>query len=153
MAAPYSRVEARTPVGEAIRAYRLARGWSQERLAAECEIDHSLMSRVETGARTATPATVAALIVGLELADDEGARLYLLAGLAPPPLAKLTDGELAGLLAVINHEQRRAALDRLASLGPRRLGALLTLLEGNDAELGTDERRVDQPRPLRRNQG
>ncbi len=48
-----------------LRRYRDRRRWSQERLADESEMDHSLVSRLETGGREPTRGSIAKLCAGL----------------------------------------------------------------------------------------
>lgn len=66
-----------------LKRHREARRWSQERLALECAMDHSLVSRIESGQRGVTREAVAKLCAGLELPGAERDRLYLLAGYLP----------------------------------------------------------------------
>lgn len=66
-----------------LKMYREARRWSQERLATESEMDHSLVSRLESDQRTPTREAVLKLSVGLELAAIDRDRLLMLAGYMP----------------------------------------------------------------------
>jgi transcriptional regulator with XRE-family HTH domain len=81
----------------ALKRHREARRWSQEWCAGECGVDHSLLSRIESGQRNITRAALAKLCAGLELPDGERDRLYLLAGYTPPDLDAET---LAGLVEI-----------------------------------------------------
>lgn len=78
---------ATTASSEAFRAllkrHREARRWSQERVANECAIDHSLVSRIESGQRNATREAIGKLVVGLDLTPDEGDALLVAAGYMP----------------------------------------------------------------------
>ena len=66
-----------------LKRYREARRWSQERLAAEADMDHSLVSRLESGQRSPTREAVAKLARGLELSDEQKDRLLIVAGYFP----------------------------------------------------------------------
>src|SRR5919199_2811290 len=66
-----------------LKRHREARRWSQERLAAEAEMDHSLVSRLESGQRSPTREAVAKLARGLELSDEQKDRLLIVAGYFP----------------------------------------------------------------------
>lgn len=81
-----------------LRRHRDARRWSQERLASECEMDHSLMSRLESGDRAPTRESLAKLCAGLGLAGAEAEGLWLAAGLLPP---SLDAGKLVAALALV----------------------------------------------------
>ena len=69
-----------------VRRYRERRRWSQERLAAEAEMDHSLVSRLESGQRQPTREALAKLCAGLGLDRGDADRLWLAAGFVPPEL-------------------------------------------------------------------
>lgn len=111
-----------------LRRYRDRRHWSQERLAGECEMDHSLVSRLESGQREPTPASLAKLCAGLELARDDADRLWLSAGLLPPDLCAdelhralalvraARPGEIAAATALVN-AARDEGLRALAARG------------------------------------
>ena len=66
-----------------LKRHREARRWSQERLAAEAEMDHSLVSRLESGQRSATREAIGKLARGLELSPEEKDRLLIAAGYFP----------------------------------------------------------------------
>jgi transcriptional regulator with XRE-family HTH domain len=131
-----------------LRALRDRRRWSQERLAQVAGMDCSLVSRLEGGLRQATPDAIGKLIVALEPDPLDVARLYLAGGFAPPALAALEAADLAGLLRVVGSPQRRRLLTLLGGLPDVRLGALLTLLAGDTADVDQDERRLPEPRLL-----
>jgi transcriptional regulator with XRE-family HTH domain len=65
---------------------RLARGYSQQQLAARAGLSHSQISRLEHNRRLPTRRDVALLCAGLGLNDAETHRLYLIAGHLPPGL-------------------------------------------------------------------
>jgi transcriptional regulator with XRE-family HTH domain len=94
----------------ALRRHREARRWSQERVAAECEMDHSLVSRIESGQRGITPAALAKLCAGLELGQRDRDRLYLLAGYCPPDLDMATVLGLVEIARANDIETLTAAL-------------------------------------------
>ena len=66
-----------------LKRHREARRWSQERLAAEAEMDHSLVSRLESGQRSPTRDAIGKLARGLELAPEQKDRLLIAAGFFP----------------------------------------------------------------------
>lgn len=98
-----------------LKRHREAHRWSQDRLAYVAEMDHSLVSRIESGHRNPTREALAKLCAGLELDEDERDRLYLLAGFVPPDLDM---GALAGLVEMLrcNHAHALAAALHLARL-------------------------------------
>lgn len=66
-----------------LKRHRDARRWSQERLAAEAEMDHSLVSRIESGQRHPTRDALGKLATGLELDRGRTEDLLLSAGYLP----------------------------------------------------------------------
>lgn len=66
-----------------LKGHREARRWSQERLATEAEMDHSLVSRLESGQRSATREAIGKLARGLDLTPEEKDRLLIAAGFFP----------------------------------------------------------------------
>jgi transcriptional regulator with XRE-family HTH domain len=75
-----------------LKRHREARRWSQERLAAEAEMDHSLVSRLESGQRSATREAIGKLARGLDLVPEEKDRLLIAAGFFPDqPESALAD--------------------------------------------------------------
>lgn len=66
-----------------LKRHREARRWSQERLAAEAEMDHSLVSRLESGQRSPTRDAIGKLARGLDLAPEQKDRLLIAAGFFP----------------------------------------------------------------------
>ena len=66
-----------------LKQHREARRWSQERLAHEAEMDHSLVSRLESGQRSPTREAVTKLARGLELAAEQKDQLLIAAGYFP----------------------------------------------------------------------
>lgn len=66
-----------------LKRQREARRWSQERLAAEAEMDHSLVSRLESGQRSPTRDAISKLARGLELPPEQKDRLLIAAGFFP----------------------------------------------------------------------
>lgn len=67
-----------------LRAHRLRKRWSQECLAFECAMDHSLASRLESDKRNPTRDSLAKLCAGLGLTPAQADELYLAAGFVPP---------------------------------------------------------------------
>lgn len=102
-----------------VKAHRDARRWSQERLAAEAEMDHSLVSRLESGQRAPTREAIGKLARGLELDRERTEALHLAAGLLPGTidagelraavalLREATPAELAAARALIDAARRR----------------------------------------------
>lgn len=66
-----------------LKRHREALRWSQERLATEAEIDHSLVSRLESGQRSPTREAIDKLSRGLRLEQAEKDRLLIAAGYFP----------------------------------------------------------------------
>jgi len=54
--------------GASIKALRLARGWSQERLAYECELDRSYVGGVERGERNVSLVNIYKIAKALKVA-------------------------------------------------------------------------------------
>ena len=70
--------------GSALKGYRRALGWSQERVAALSGMDLALVSRLESGQRNPTPDSLAKLSGALGLPDKDRDYLYIEAGFVPP---------------------------------------------------------------------
>ncbi|HET8626925.1 MAG TPA: helix-turn-helix transcriptional regulator [Thermomicrobiales bacterium] len=66
-----------------LKRWREARRWSQERLAERAAMDHSLVSRLESGQRSPTRDAVEKLARGLELGAEQKDRLLIAAGYFP----------------------------------------------------------------------
>ncbi len=66
-----------------LKRHREARRWSQERLASEADMDHSLVSRLESGQRSPTREAIDKLARGLRLEGAEKDRLLIAAGYFP----------------------------------------------------------------------
>lgn len=81
-----------------LRTYRDAHRWSQERLAAEADIDHSLISRLEKGDRAPTPYSIGKLCQAFDLDGYRTDEFWLAGGLTPPGTPHAT---LARLMAVV----------------------------------------------------
>lgn len=81
-----------------LRTYRDAHRWSQERLAGEADLDHSLVSRLESGQRTPTDYSVEKLCRAFDLGQRQADEFWLAGGLAPPGTPHAT---LARLMAVV----------------------------------------------------
>lgn len=81
-----------------LRRYRDRRRWSQERLASESEMDHSLVSPLESGQREPTRQSIAKFCAGLGLSQEEADRLWLAAGFVP---ADLADEPLRSAIALV----------------------------------------------------
>lgn len=92
-----------------LKGHRGARRWSQDRLAEEAEMDHSLVSRLEGGSRTPTPEAVAKLCGGLGLGRADADDLWLAAGLLPPGLDEGTLREAVGLARALSAAELRLA--------------------------------------------
>ena len=103
------------PLGVLLRRYRDARNWSQQRCADACELDGSLISRLENGSREPTRETLAKLAAGLGLGLGERDALFVSAGFLPQGLAA-DDAGLALALAVWRalSEEGRSAAEREA---------------------------------------
>lgn len=101
-----------------LRRHREARRWSQERLAAEAEMDHSLISRLESGQRGPTRDAIGKIAAGLELTPHTRDDLLMAAGFLPDSiggdelqeavrlLRETTGAERAGALALIRAARR-----------------------------------------------
>jgi transcriptional regulator with XRE-family HTH domain len=87
-----------------LRSHRQGKRWSQECLAFECAIDHSLASRLESEKRRPTRDTLAKLCAGLGLTPAQAAELYLAAGFVPPD----TDTNLLVRVLAVLREGRPA---------------------------------------------
>lgn len=107
------------PVSEAfmqqIRALRASRRWSQERASENCDMDHSLFSRLEGGSRVPTPESVAKIVAGFALDARRADALYAAAGFLPPSLAPLvaqgeSDHLIYELARVLHEGGQRATL-------------------------------------------
>ncbi len=85
-----------------LKTHRESWRWSQERLAAEAAIDHSLVSRIESGDRNPTRDSLTKLSRAMELTEGERDRLFLLAGFTPPGLDM---GALAELVEMLRGNQ------------------------------------------------
>jgi transcriptional regulator with XRE-family HTH domain len=85
-------------VGALLRRYRDARRWSQQRCAVECDLDGSLISRLENGSREPTRETLAKLAAGLGLTLAERDALFVSAGFLPQGLS-VDDAGMALALA------------------------------------------------------
>jgi transcriptional regulator with XRE-family HTH domain len=66
-----------------LKRHREGRRWSQERLAAEADMDHSLVSRLESGQRSATREAITKLAYGLALSPEDKDRMLIAAGFFP----------------------------------------------------------------------
>jgi transcriptional regulator with XRE-family HTH domain len=86
-------------LGVLLRRYRDARNWSQQRVADECELDGSLISRLENGSREPTRESLAKLAAGLGLGLGERDALFISAGFLPQGLSA-DDAGMALALAV-----------------------------------------------------
>lgn len=100
----------------ALKRFRDARRWSQEKLAFHAGMDHSLVSRLESGQREPTREAVGKLAAGLALDSVERDLLLAAAGYFPEEPANLFahDPQIARLLALLldpaARPARRAAL-------------------------------------------
>jgi transcriptional regulator with XRE-family HTH domain len=76
-----------------LKRWREARRWSQERLAERAAMDHSLVSRLESGQRSPTREAVEKLARGLELGAEQKDRLLIAAGYFPEHVENAIIGE------------------------------------------------------------
>jgi transcriptional regulator with XRE-family HTH domain len=86
--------------------HRQARRWSQETLAAVAGLHHSLVSRLESGARNPTRDSLAKLCAALDLDGAARDELHIQAGYTPPGLDLDT---LARLVTAARAATREAA--------------------------------------------
>jgi transcriptional regulator with XRE-family HTH domain len=86
-------------LGALLRRYRDARRWSQQRCADECDLDGSLISRLENGSREPTRESLAKIAAGLGLSLAERDALFVSAGFLPQGLSA-DDAGMALALAV-----------------------------------------------------
>ena len=54
-------------IGEAVRSYRKSKGYSQERLSLECNIDRSFIGKVERGEVNVSIITLSQILKGLDV--------------------------------------------------------------------------------------
>lgn len=114
-----------------LRRHREARRWSQERLAGEAAIDHSLVSRLESGQRAPTRLVIRKLGAGLGLTDGQVDELLIAAGFLPDdPAATIAGDEAAvALYRFLNDENiPQAARASVRAAVDRTLSAVLTAL-------------------------
>ena len=96
-----------------LRHYRKRLGVSQERAAELADLDHSLVSRLESGRRTLTAFSLDAIARGWQLTPAERDKLALAAGLAPKhPLALLDDEPVVAALYRYLQDADVPALER-----------------------------------------
>jgi len=76
----YSETVVNEAFGRLLRRKRVEAGLSQTALARHAEVEHSLISRLESGRRPPTRQSMAKIIPKLNLTADEIAQLYTLAG-------------------------------------------------------------------------
>jgi transcriptional regulator with XRE-family HTH domain len=90
-----------------LKRHREARRWSQERLAAEAEMDHSLVSRLESGQRSPTRDAIGKLARGLDLAPEQKDRLLIAAGFFPdqPENALSDEPAVTRIYRILRDEQ------------------------------------------------
>ncbi len=90
-----------------LKRHREARRWSQERLASEAEMDHSLVSRLESGQRSPTREAIAKLARGLELPTEQKDRLLIAAGFFPeqPENALADEPAVTRIYRILRDEQ------------------------------------------------
>lgn len=91
---------------ETLKRHRNARRWSQERLALEAEMDHSLISRLESGQRDPTRDAISKLAPALGLTARQHDELLILAGHTPNSAVSLLTGdpELAALYELLHDD-------------------------------------------------
>lgn len=103
--------------GILVRRYRERAGYSQNALAPELGVHASAVNRWESGDRPRiAPESVAALIVTLDLADEEADALLEAAGYAPSWLDDATIRQTAALLHTLPGPQRRRLRAQIAAL-------------------------------------
>lgn len=88
-----------SPFAGYLKALRDTRRWSQERLAVESDMDHSLVSRLESDQRNPTREATLKLSEGMALRPDQRDRLLVLGGHVPVDLANTIAAE-PGLAAL-----------------------------------------------------
>ena len=102
-----------------LKRHRLARRWSQERLANECNMDHSLVSRIESGQRDPTRESLSKLCAGLGLPPNDADQLWLSAGLVPPDLRAAEMGAAVRLIRAASAAEIDLALGPIAAVRHR----------------------------------
>ncbi len=80
-----------------LKAHRDARRWSQLRAAVEAEIDHSLISRLESGQRLPNRDNIGRIVTGFGLTPAQHDELLVLAGFLPDDRAAVLGDEPAVL--------------------------------------------------------
>jgi len=90
-----------------LKRHREARRWSQERLASESEMDHSLVSRLESGQRSPTREAISKLARGLDLPSEQKDRLLIAAGFFPeqPENALADEPAVTRIYRILRDEQ------------------------------------------------
>lgn len=66
-----------------LKGFRESKRWSQERLALESEMDHSLVSRLESRQRSPTREAIDKLALGMELTPEEHDKMLIYGGFTP----------------------------------------------------------------------
>jgi transcriptional regulator with XRE-family HTH domain len=90
-----------------LKQFRSRRDWSQEQLAQQANMDHSLVSRIESGARTPTRIATHKLAKGLELRGLERDQLLIAAGYFPGnPAHAVVDQPVVALLYEFLNDRR-----------------------------------------------
>ena len=99
------------PFRALLKRFREARRWTQERLGDEAGVDHSLVSRLESGRRTPTRDTIDKLAGGLRLAPLERDRLLMAGGFLPrdPASGLAREPALAALYRALTDDRLSAA--------------------------------------------
>ena len=90
-----------------LKRHREARRWSQEKLASEAEMDHSLVSRLESGQRSPTREVITKLARGLGLPTEQKDRLLIAAGFFPeqPENALADEPAVTRIYRILRDEQ------------------------------------------------
>ena len=111
-----------------LKRHREGRRWSQERLASESEMDHSLVSRLESGQRSPTREAITKLARGLELPTEQNDRLLIAAGFFPeqPENALADEPAVTRIYRILRDEHTpqpvrdniRALLNSLTEIAP-----------------------------------
>lgn len=87
-----------TTIAALVREHRARLGYSQERLCALSGVDRGVLSRIEGGRRTGSPATLAKLCKGLGLSAEETVVVHMAAGILP---TDVDAGRLRAALALV----------------------------------------------------
>ena len=93
----------RTQLGQRIRQLRRARGWTQQELAEEAELDYKYLGAVERGERNITIDNVQKIAAGLGL---DAHQLFLFSTRGKLGAEKLTEAKIRDLLKYSSPEEK-----------------------------------------------